>query len=238
MISKEEAMQEIEDRWDDLKYEIGDETALDELCIFEKLRDEFIGEEYEEALKELGINEEIAELKDAKNPEEEEKKISDADEANNDRIIRTLLITETKLFALEMNLRGFSKENGRWVRKSLELLPSTEIALITDYIRDNFLPQRLTSKLKSKSSDFNDSQNHFVTNTLWRLESYPDNIVNAREMNAAVQMILSKILVVRDAIQNGRIGDLLRDILIKSYNETAEPIGNTTKDEIKKAITG
>lgn len=220
----EELLQEVKARQEELKLLHGD-SVVDELKINEILRDEFSNEEYEEILIDLGINEEL-DLEE-EDPYEKEDNINNDDEKDYNTLIKTLLVTKEGNFQTEMKLRGFDKENNKWVKKRNELLPSNDITFIMEFLTDNLSPQAFMSKLKSKTKEYDDSMNGFITKFNEKYENYPDNIINVEELTDVIQMILSKIMSVRRVIQDGDLGKALKEMIVGSYKETQEP-------EIKK----
>ncbi len=216
-------------RRDELEFEIGD-SDLDEVKINNVLRDEFSDEKYSQALLDLGIDEEI-EQEDVE--DEKDLNLSD-DSTGGDKLLSILLISEEKLQETEMRLRNYKKVRGKWVRKQGEasLLPSEDIEEIMLFLIIINSPQNLLNKLTSETLSFTDSMNRKLNYFADKLESYPDHIVSYKEMNLALHVVLSQVLVVKAGISSGRLGDISRDMVIGSYNEKAQE-SESSKEKFK-----
>jgi len=217
-------------RQQELECEYGD-SEIDEITINEILRDEFQGEDYEAILIELGINDEdlgIEEQTD-KSEENSESRVN----IDENKLFNIFLNLKTSIDATEHTLRGRRKINGKWVKVTLKTLPSKEIDNIIEFLRDITEPQSLVAKLKMDIIDFSLSLNLTINGFLSTLEDYPDDIVDNDMMKSTISLILTKTTIVVNLVKSGRLGDLLRDMVIGSYNEKSEDKVKTKEDSIK-----
>ena len=227
----EECKQEVESRLDDLKFEYGDDSDMDELQIYDILRDEFQDDEYSQILIDMGIADADLGLEEIDDGSEDSIG-GDSNLEDKDKLVSILLNPEKHILFVEKRFKGWDFDNKKFIKKRPYLIPVEEINLIIQILDGLFSAQNLVSKLNNDISGFEDSMNQKVQNIKNRLEDYPDHIVPAKSMTAAIDILLSEIQVVSNAIRSGRLGDLTRDILIGSYNEKSDGEGNKVKSKL------
>jgi len=218
--------QEVEKRKQDLIAEWGDDN-YDIIEINEILRDEFNDEKYEQALIDLGVNDEDTGLEDLEDGEEN---LSEGSE-NKDRIMQILLTNKKHIFETKLRLLNIERhKDGRLIQKGKELMPREDVDLFIQLLEALYSPQSLSTKLMKDVAEFDDNMNEIITNLNSRLGEYTDDIVSGNENKKAIDIILNEIEIVRLAIKHGRLGDITRDISINSYNEKNDL---TTDDKIE-----
>lgn len=231
--TKEELRLQVEHRREELILEEGDDSEMDELRINEILRDEFSGEIYDNVLVELGINIEETGLEEI---EDDDNVLGDSNLDDKDKLTNILLNPENHLYGLEKRFKGYAIEGNKFIKKKPFIIPSDEIDAIMAILRSLYTPQSLASNLKTSIKKFENSMNKKVNNARNRLNDDPDHIVDRKEMRIAIDILLTEILTISNAISSGRLGNLSRDIIIGSYNEKEETDNSKTKsklDELK-----
>ena len=231
MTLKEEVLQ----RKEELESELLEEGDLDDLTINEQLRDEFSDPKYKDTLIELGINEDLS---DELKPVEEDLTINEQIGGDRDKILKLLLVTEEDIQETEMILRGYKKERKKWYLSREGLLPSEDIAEVILFLRTNFLPQNLMTKLSGSNNSLSDylrllniSLNYFND----KFTDYPDEIVNLKDQQFIIKMLLNKCQVIINAIRNGEYAEIVKQITTNTYNESSNP-EKSTKDKIKDVL--
>lgn len=228
-IDQETLNSEVIQRRQDLILEIGEDSEMDELRINEILRDEFSDPKYDEVLIELGINIDNTGLEVN---EDEEESLGDSNLDDKDKLTKILLHPEPHIHNVEMRLKGYVREGKKYVKKKPFIIPSDEIDVFVAILETLYLPQNLISNLKLSIKSFEDSMNKKVNNMRNRLNDEPDHIVSRQEMRIAIDMLLTEILTIRNAIGSGRLGNVARDILIGTYNEKEETDNSKTRSKL------
>ena len=233
MTDIDDLIEEIEDRRDELELEFED-SDLDEIKIKDMLRDEFSDPKYKEALIEAGINEDIK----GDLIEKEDDLTIGGDENGSDKILKILIMTDEDIQETEMILRGFKKEKKQWYKSREELLPSEDISEVLLFLRTNFLPQNLMTKLNVKNESLGDylkSLNYSMTYFNDKFTDYPDHIVSLKDKQFIMRLLLNKCQVVINAIRNGELADAIKQILSSTYHEKAEQ-QEDKKDKLKSLL--
>lgn len=229
----DELYDEVVQRQEELEFEYGSDSEYSEVKINEVLRDEFSGEEYKQILIDLGINVEKINLSstDTKNSW-----YNSTDEKEKENLVKTLLKGK-HTFNTDKRLRGWEEVGiNKFDRKTFNLLPTTDILFILQFLEAIYSTPSVTGKLDRHVNEFDDSINTQLTNFANKLVNYPDKIVNTDEMTQIINMLLNESSVVRTAIITGRLGDLSRDMVIGSYNEKEEQSSKDKLDELKRKL--
>lgn len=224
---------QIEERREELEYEYED-TDIGELEINNKLRDEFNDPIYKQALIDLGINEELS-----GDLMESEEDIPMGSNNSNEGVLKLLISSEEDLQETEMILRGHKKEKKRWWKSREEMIPSEDIAEILLFIRTQFQPQNIMTKLSQANNslkDYTRNLNYTMTYFNNKFTDYPDHIVSLQEKQFIIKFLLNKCQVVLNAIRNGEYGETTKQISTSTYHERADPQPDL-KQQIKDKIS-
>ncbi len=233
----EDYVEEIENRREELINELSDSDGeYDEIELNEILRDEFSEPEYQNTLIELGINNTDEEL--GLNEAETEEQIVGDDNKDKDKLLNTLLtnnkhIREIYFKLLNQEDKGIGKKPKF---KGNPLIPSKDREFLILALGALYSTQSLSGKLHTNLSYFDDSMNTLLNNFRGRLSEYPDSILARQDMMRAIDIAMTEVNVVRNAIMSGRIGDLARDMVINSYNEKDERKEDDKVSELKKQL--
>lgn len=231
----QDLIEEIEERKKELIEEYGSYEDY-YIEINELLRDEFNDDKYEQALIEVGVNDSEDDL--GLQTESYEDTIEGKPDDEKTNIITTLLRNNKRVYGLYMSLMGYEVGlDGKHNYSGKQLLPKSDIEFMIEIVGSYYQPQSLSSKLQNKLVDFEDHINSMLHQFRKRLASYPDRICSAREMRVAIDLFLNEIVIIRNAIASGRIGDLTRDISNNSYTEKNDIAGDQDKiDSLKKKL--
>jgi len=231
---KDDLINIVNNRLEELEEDYGD-SEYDQIRIKEILRDEFNEEKYNNALIELGINEEEIGLEENSL---EETTYNDPNTAETkDALLKIMMIAKDHIFKTRLRLEGKEIRKDKVVKvRAKFLIPSSEIDFIEQSLEALYSPQNLISKLHTNTTYFDDTMNTLINNFRVRLENYHDKIVSAKEMRIAIDIFLNEINVIRNAIISGRLGDITRDMIINSYNEKQETNPEDKLDKLKKEL--
>lgn len=229
-------LEEVKQRRAELIDEFGN-SDVEEIRINEILRDEFNDESYDDALISVGVNLEDDDL-GLDEVEEEDDFTSPHDSDTKDALLKVMVNPSEHIKNTELRYKGFEPMNGKMVKKKRYLIPRDEITFVIQTLETLYLPQSLVSKLKKDIADFDDYFNSTVDSFRTRLEDYSEKIVPPQNLQIAVNMLLSEIVIIRNAIISGRLGDITRDMVINSYNEKQDSSTDTKVKDLKKKVMG
>ena len=231
----DELIEEIENRREELLDEITDEEGnYDEIELNEILRDEFQEDKYQQALIDAGVNDSDDDL--GLNEIEPEDSISTDDSRDKDKLVQTMMKAKEHIKLVEMKLKGLEMVGGKPKFKQYFLIPRDDIDWLVIELDALYSTQSLSGKLHTNLSYFDDSMNTLLNNFRGRLAEYPDKVVPRQNMTKAIDIFLTEINVVRNAIMTGRLGDIARDMVINSYNEKTEDRPEDKVENLKKQL--
>lgn len=227
---------EVEDRLEDLKYEYGDED-INEVKIYEKLRDEFKGDDYKQVLIDLGVNKKDTGLKKIGN-NTTSSSILNKDDKNIDTLVKVLLDTTEHIRRMDKRICGFEEQTkNNWKRKMLIFIPAIERIKIVSFLEGIWLPQNIISNKHLTLKEFEGRMNYQLQTIRSRLENYPDHIVKPGTIKYVVGILLNEVAVVINAIESGNLGKIATDMITGSYNERQEAPKELNRDEVLKALS-
>lgn len=224
----QEILEEIKER----RIELEEDYEYETLKVNEALRDEYA--DYPNELIELGINQSAEELGLAK---QDKTSILDGVEPSDNvksELIESVLKVSKRLKETKLALEGLQEIKGELQRVNKKrLVPEDEINFIMEFLKSIYSPQRLLSKIDSLNTKrFDDYIGKQLKLLNSRLGEYRDDIISYQEQERVMQLVIDNCETVRHAIKDGRLGDILRDMVIGSYNEKSSP--DVNKSQLKE----
>lgn len=230
MENKEELKQEVQDKLDELRYEYDDEYEL-----YERIRDEFDDEIYDDILIELGINDKDESLGLKEIEDDDDKYITDdKDKPDGERVLNKLFGTDKRLKDVYKMLKGINPDTNKRENISF-LIPRKDIDSVMLFLKGLYSPQVLMSNLSYRGLKFDSDMNAQLHNIRRRLARYPNNIVPEGVSNRVISYLLAEVSFIKTAVEDGNFGDKVVAILVGSYDERNQPEKREKEvDDIRK----
>lgn len=228
----QDIIEEIEDRKLELELEYDD----DYVKINEILRDEY--SDYQKELVHLKINSNPEDLGLKKKEDDTSNYGTEPSEKTKSEIIESVLKVSKRLKETRLALEGKVEKDKVIIKPKKNLVPTEEIDFIMEFLKTIYSPQKLLSKIDVNNlKSFDDFSNRQLSRIAKRIGNYPDHIVSLENQERVMQLILENVITVKQSILNGRLGDILRDMTIGSYNEkSGDTKEETLRDFVKNNI--